>query len=189
MKRIITLCVLLAMFAIGAKAQMVGANEGQSAPTTNPSSLYKPIGHYLRLEAGFPTFFSIAYGYQFSHSFMVGAGAGFGEITYDVYSQPSYSYHYYGTALDFGIPFYAEIIYNTPKQNWSFFADVKIGVNVPIMNRGWYDYRQTGRCFYSALNIGVYHKNLGFYGGISTNSAYAVVSVGITYNIPLRIHK
>lgn len=164
MKRLITLFTVMVMFAIGVQAQIVGANEGTKAKTSNTSSsLYKPIGHYLRLEAGYAHFFSVAYGYQINPYVMVGGGAGYGM-----------------GAWDDMLPIYAEALFSTPKYNWSFFGDLKVGFDM------FYGFN-----FILAPRIGFSHKNFGVGLGIRYNIGYFDVTpdLSLYYNIPIKIHK
>lgn len=203
MKRVITLVAFVALFATGAQAQMVGATNN-SSPGKTTSSYYRPTGHYLRVEAGFPNFISVAYGYQVASWFRVGAGAGFGMMTYyyHEYYDSYYDYYSYGyETLGIGFPVYTELTFNTPRYKWAFFVDWKIGVNIAAdeydYNGSYYDsynsyyvsdyLSKSGHAFYSALNLGVSHKGFDFYGGINTNSAEMFFSLGVAYNFPLKV--
>ena len=195
MKRIITLFALLTLFAIGAKAQIVGANEGKKTSTSSTTPLYKPTGHYLRLEAGFPNFFTVAYGYQINSWVMVGLGGGYGEVTNvnETNAAPGYRKYYF---LEPGFPVYSEFIFSTPRYKSSVSINLKVGANIPTYY--YYDSQGGGNTylywklyekrFYSAINLGYNYKNFGFFGGVSTNSADLVFSAGFSYNIPLKVH-
>lgn len=169
---------------------MVGATSNSSNRTTS-NSLDRPTGHYLRLEAGFPNFFTVAYGYQINPWFMVGGGGGFGFITYHYHEAHT---SYYDEWMGLGTPLFAELIYNTPKQQTSFFIDLKLGANIAYdyEYENWHtdgscDYNKS-RKFYSSLNLGAGFGNFGVFGGISTNSAHLWFSAGLSYNIPLKVH-
>lgn len=201
MKKILIFIALTFAIAFGASAQMVGV--AGSSYNDNNSSLYRPTGHYLRMEAGFPTFISAAYGYQILHGLFVGAGIGFGLMPYD-YTYYSYYHNESYLSDGLGLPVFAEIIYSTPRKKTAFFVDYKVGYNITLDNyyHSWnedvysYGYYYTyfcyaqrrGKLFYSSLNLGLYLNNFGFYGGISTNSADLFFSAGLCYNIPLRVH-
>lgn len=199
MKRTIILFALLTLLAIGAKAQIVGANEGKKTSASTTLPLYKPTGHYLRLEAGYPHFASVAYGYQLNPYIMLGGGFGYGEI--------SYTYTGFGGIIgnlhDYvirgsgaGIPIFAEANFSTPKYKWSFVANIKFGYAIPLEN-GYYSietasimnyYDKNGHCLFGAINLGVTYKNLGLFTGASSNSEYWW-SILLSYNLPLKIHK
>lgn len=199
MKKLITLFALMLLFAIGAQAQIVGANEGPKAKTSNTSSsLYKPTGHYLRFEAGYPTLFSIAYCYQLNSNIMIGTGCGFGQIPYNHY------FHYIAMSGERqgvdkinsnGIPIYVETVFSTPKYKWAYFIDVKIGGNITSenlqkteMNMPYpYYERYSPWHFFGALNIGMFYKNFSFGIGVSSNNV-DWYSFFISYNLPLRVH-
>lgn len=208
MKRLITLFALMLMFAIGAQAQIVGANEGPKAKTSNTtSSLYKPTGHYLRFEVGYPQFASVAYGYQLNSNIMLGTGLGITDMPY------VYSYHvtninsgkeHEGSEIlaTQGFPIYAEAIFNTPKFKKAFFVDLKIGSNVfSILREGYMDYHGNYyserpypdyqhysllRRFFVAVNVGLSYKNFNFGAGVSSNST-RWFSLFVSYNLPLKV--
>ena len=161
MKRLITLFTLLTMFAIGAQAQIVGANEGPKTSSNTSSSLYKPTGHYLRFEAGWTNFISVAYGYQINPYIMVGGGAGYGYFEDD----PQ-------------LPIYAEAIFSTPRQKWSFIGNFKIGIN-PF---------EELYPFFIDPRIGFSYKNFGVVLGGSINFDYFTPDFTLYYNIPLIVH-
>ncbi len=197
MKRLVTLFALLTLFAIGAKAQMVGANEGQKVSTNNTSSFYKPTGHYLRFEAGFPHA-SAAYGYQLNHYLMLGAGTGFGELSFNTYDNSGFFYRRTGSN---GIPLFVEAIFSTPKYKWSFVADIKFGYSIPIYDLDnshhiaeyyngttyHYPYYVSNRIF-GEINIGVAYKYFSLCAGISSNNT-SWFSFFISYNLPLKVNK
>lgn len=201
MKKTLILVALTFAMALGASAQMVGV--AGSSYKDNNSSLYRPTGHYLRVEAGFPTFGSVAYGYQILHGMFVGAGIGYGLMSYDY---TYYSYYHNDSYLSdgFGLPLFAEIIYSTPRKKTAFFADYKVGYNITLDDyyRSWnedvYSYgsyytyycyaQKRGKLFYSSLNLGLYLRNFGFYLGITTNNPDLVFSAGLCYNIPLKVN-
>lgn len=200
MKRLITLFALLTFFAIGAQAQIVGANEGKKTSTNTTSSLYKPTGHYLRFEAGYPHFASVAYGYQLNPYIMIGGGLGFGQM--------SYKLHMWGENFDInhydfqrneggtGVPFFVEAIISTPKYKWSFLADFKAGYGIPLSEYQWHHSysdadryeSKKGNRFFGAINLGVSYKNFGLFAGISSNN-FEWWSLFLSYNLPLKIHK
>ena len=160
MKRLITLFTLMVMFAIGMQAQIVGANEGPKTKMSNTtSSLYKPTGHYLRLEAGYAHIFSVAYGYQINPYIMIGGGVGFGYL-----HNPT-------------LPIYAEAIFSTPRYKWSFIGDIKIGID-PIGSQS----------FFIDPRIGISYKNFGLAIG-GAISWTLVPDISIYYNIPLRANR
>ena len=199
MKRLLVLVSMLTLLATSLQAQIVGANE-RGRVSIN-SSEHTLRGHYLRLEAGFPNFITAAYGYQITPWIFVGTGGGFGMITYDKYHY-YYNYDnlypdsYSSVRLGLGLPVFSEFIFSTPKRNAAFFADLKIGYNIPLQN--YYDYSsgsyyssiysKDGRRFYSCVNIGVKLGNFGLFGGITTNSAKLLFSTGFSYNIPLKVY-
>ena len=200
MKRLLVLISMLALLATSLQAQIVGANErGRESLNSSERTLR---GHYLRLEAGFPNFITAAYGYQITPWIFVGAGGGFGMITYDIYHSHydyNYSYNDYSRSykrLGLGLPVYTEFIFSTPKRNAAFFADLKIGYNIPLQNFYDYDYgsfysnyySRYGRRFYSCVNLGVKWVNFGLFGGITTNSGNMLFSTGFFYNIPLNVY-
>lgn len=196
MKRITLVIALMTLLVAGAQAQMVGATGGGFSSNSSSSDT-RLRGHYLRLEAGFPNFITVAYGYQVTSSIFAGVGMGFGGITYDYYYDSYWSYDHY-RELGPGIPIFAEVTYSTPRKNVSFFADFKIGANIPLNDRYYSNYdsshhyygysSRSGRVFYSSLNFGLGLRNFGIYAGISSNSAYLWFSAGVSYNIPLKVY-
>lgn len=171
MKRLITLFALMVIFTIGVQAQIVGANEGPKASTKTTSSLYKPTGHYLKLEAGYAHIFSVAYEYQINPYVMIGAGAGIG--------------HIYGRAL---LPVYAEATFSTPRYKWSFFGNIKIGAEFLNAYASHLHGQHVGQ-LYLDPRIGVAYKNFGLALGIGYGSLENVVypDFSFFFNIPLQV--
>ena len=186
MKRFFILIVLVALFSAYAQAQMVGANVNSTFKTETSSFEHKPIGHYLRLEVGYPNIFTVAYGYQITPWIMVGGGGGFGGVPYYTYDYEHERKIHWAP----GFPLFTEFIFSTPKRNVSFFIDYKLGVNVPISEYSSEYGSRVGRKFYSALSVGVGLRNFGIFMGASTNSVeeIRVLSFGLSYNIPLKVH-
>lgn len=192
MKRLITLFALLTMFAIGAQAQIVGANEGPKTSTNTTSSLCKPTGHYLRFEVGYPQIVSIAYSYQMNPFIMFGAGCGYGIVSYYYSNQHSIPPEK-GKIGGSGLPLYVEAIFSTPKYNYSLIADIKMGYAIPFdeYNYSIYDlYSELkGNRLWGALHLGVSYKNFCLCVGISSNNPdFYYLSTFVSYNLPLRIH-
>lgn len=169
MKRHFLLIALLVLLATSLQAQIVGAtnNSPQQKPSKSTkveSTLYKPTGHYLKLEAGFVRFFSVAYGYQISPNIMFGGG----------------------TAISFskvGIPIYAEVILSTPRYAWSFFGDIKTGIR--------FDLHGSDGVFFIDPRIGFSLKNFGIALGFELYYEKAwqgFPDISLYYNIPLKIH-
>lgn len=176
MKRLVTLFALMVMFTIGVQAQIVGANERQGVSTnTTSSSLYKPTGHYLRFEGG-AIWGSVAYDYQINPYIMVGGGIGGG-----------YADRYYN---DWVAPVYAEAIFSTPRNKWSFYSEIKLGCDFILGYNGK---------FFSSLTVGANYKNFGLgigcymymydFAGIHYHSDYVFTPRFIaTYKLPLKVY-
>lgn len=196
MKQRFIFIAFFALLATSVQAQIIGAtnNSPQQKPaktTKVESSLYKPTGHYLRFEAGYPQFASIAYGYQLNPYIMLGGGIGYGCMTYGeydydtLYNNYSLKRFYSGS----GIPIFAEVIFGTPKYNFSFIADIKLGYATPLDKNKyyWYDVK-FGRRFFGAINLGVTYRNFSICAGISSNNP-KWYSFFVSYNLPLKILK
>jgi hypothetical protein len=198
MKRIVTIIALLVLFTTSLQAQIVGAtnNSPQQKPpktTRVENSLYKPTGHYIRFEGGWPKFYSIGYGYQINPYLMVGAGIGSGILLYDFHEYSSYygwDMHGIGDNTD-GIPIYSEIVLSTPKYKWSFITDLKVGYNYSVekdktringeVTETWHYKR-----LFMSLTIGVSYKNLSISFGASPNSN-EVFAAYLSYNFPISL--
>ena len=204
MKRIITLIALLTLLVTGLQAQIIDATNNSSHKQEKPSNnspLYKPTGHYLRFEAGYPHYASVAYAYQINSYIMLGGGLGYGAMSYynrswgEVFDKNHY-YNYVRKEGGSGIPFFLEAIFSTPKYKWAFLTDIKVGYSIPLseyqrhypnsMGGDRYE-SKTGIRFYGAINLGVSYKNIGLFAGISSNS-FEWWSVYLSYNLPLKIH-
>lgn len=194
MKRIITLIALLSLFATGLQAQIIDATNNSThkqEKTSNNSSIYKPTGHYLRLETGFPQIVSVAYGYQINPNLMVGIGGGFGNCSAFAMDTLQSTCPYYDFV--WGLPIYAEALISTPKLKWSLFVDIKTGYNI-TSKYGFYDldidndyYDIRVRRFFGAVNVGLAYKNLSIGAGVSSNNP-DWWSFSLSYNLPLMIH-
>ncbi len=194
MKRIITLIALLSLFATGLQAQIIDATNNsthKNEKTSRTSSLYKPTGHYLRFEAGWPQIISVAYGYQINPSLMVGVGGGFGNCSAFAVDTLQTTCPYYDFV--WGLPIYVEALISTPKLEWSLFVDIKTGYNVRGIYSFFdysydyhYDYVRVRR-FFGVVNFGITYKNLSLGAGVSSNNP-DWWSVSLSYNLPLRFH-
>lgn len=203
MKRIITFIALLTLLATGLQAQIIDATNNtpkKKEKTLSNTPIYKPTGHYLRFEAGYPHFASVAYGYQTNPYIMIGGGVGFGIICYtwtgtrtiynSFYNEPFIMKHS-GT----GFPIYAEVNLSTPKYKWSLIANIKFGYAIPleeghrvVSTSGYYiEWIQKGRRLWGALNLGVTYRNFSLCAGISSNND-EWYSFFISYNLPLKVH-
>ena len=198
MKRIISIIAFLVFFTTGVHAQILGATDNSTTLRKN-DYLYKPVGHYLRLETGLPFFVDVidaSYGYQISPYILVGIGAGAGSAYYH--------YHklgYKGSILEeyddigFGIPIYGEVILSTPKHKWALFADMKIGTLIPIYDKVHYYYNgnpYTAQFVISSLYIksivGFRFRNFGLGAGMVLMGKWQF-QTQISYNIPLKVHE
>jgi hypothetical protein len=211
MKRIITLIALLSLFETGLQAQIIDATNNsphKKEKTSKNSSIYKPMGHYLRFEAGYPQFASVAYGYQLNSNVMLGTGMGITDMPY-VYSYHSTNFNsgeeHEGSEIlsTQGFPIYAEAIFSTPKFKKAFFVDLKIGGNVfSILREGFidnygnyyserpypnYQHYSLLRRFFVAVNVGLAYKNFNFGAGVSSNSS-RWFSFFVSYNLPLIVY-
>lgn len=176
MKRLITLFALLTLFAIGAQAQIVGANEGKKTSTSTTTPLYKPTGHYLRFEAG-GIWGSVAYDYQINPYIMAGGGIGVG-----------YADRYYNNMV---FPVYAEAVFSTPSYKWSFYSEIKLGCDFLLGYEG---------IIFSSLTVGANYKNFGWgigcymykydFAGIHYHSNYVFTPrIIATYKLPLKVYR
>ena len=198
MKQYFILIAFFALLATSVQAQIIGAtnNSPQQKPaqtTKVENSLYKPTGHYLRFEGGWPKFYSFGYGYQINPYLMVGAGIGSGVLLYDWHCSSSYSgwdEYSIGSNTD-GIPIYSEIILSTPKYKWSFFTDLKIGYNyskakdhtrIHGEETMTYHYKR----LFLSLTIGASYKNLSISVGASPNSE-EIFAAYFSYNFPISL--
>lgn len=179
MKRIVIAAILLA-FGFSANAQIVGATNNQEVPrtrTSDTSPLDRPTGSYLRFEGGFPIIASVAYCYQFTHSFMIGGGMGYG-------LSGGYWYSSLNTTVGHPcMPIFIEAEIRTPRFKWSLFFNIKYGYNVFLSNP--YDNRSTDDVFYTRIlttSAGVGYKNLSLGCGYST---VLNCNAFISYSLPL----
>ncbi len=159
MKRLITLFALLTMFAIGAQAQIVGANEGPKTSTNTTSSLCKPTGHYLRFEAGWFYDATVSYDYQINPYIMVGGGI--------------------GTVNALNLPLFAEAIFSTPRYKWSFYFNVKLGYD--LIGSGLFTSLIAGANYKNfGLGIGINYEGW---------EEYFVPCVVVNYKLPLKTYR
>ena len=101
---------------------------------------YRPTGSYLRFGLGAVNIIaSIAYNYQITPSFMVGAGVGVGDE----------EEHFTAT-----LPIYAEVELRTPRYDWSLFINTKIGCNA-ISDYGIIFFNVSAGFGYKNLNLGI----------------------------------
>ena len=152
---------------------------------------YRSTGSYLRFSVGAPDILaSIAYNYQITSSFMIGAGAGLG-LTGNTLIEEGEDVHYESKELheSAAMPIFAEIEYRTPLYRWSLFANAKTGYMMfapedKIHRWGLYrkDTEEYNR-FFANLTLGVGYKNLNFGFGYSTN--YYVFGF-ISYSLPCK---
>lgn len=156
MKRIITIIATILFFALGAKAQEVGGNTGSRQwKQSETSSLYKSLGHNLRFEAFFWKFYA-SYGYQINPNIMIGGGLGF-----DRNRNTN--------------PFYAQTILSTPRNDWSFFTDIKLG----------YDFFRSR--IFTSLQPGFNYKNYGIGLGLLYQGRKGVgAHITFSYKLPLK---
>jgi len=200
MKRIITFIALLSLFATGLQAQIIDATNNSThkqEKTSSNSPIYKPTGHYLRAEVGYPHYASLAYGYQLNPYFMLGAGGGYGALSiknYDMYN------YYYRRGGSWGFPLFIEAIFSTPKHKCSFIADIKFGYTIPVYDLNklttvveyyngeeyWYPYTVVNHIF-GAINLGIAYKDFSLCAGISSNNTYWY-SFFLSYNLPIKVH-
>lgn len=186
MKRVTTLIALLTLLTTGLQAQIIDATNNsphKKEKTSINSSVYKPTGHYLRLEAGYAPIFlvSVAYGYQINPYIMAGGGVGIGYAGRD----------YEEISSKISLPIYAEAIFSTPRHKWSFFFDIKIGRN---SIHYYYDDRNTFHNVYGMidLRIGFNYKNFGLACGIGMfylDAGDTSPCISIYYNIPLKVNR
>lgn len=192
MKRIITFIALLTLLATGLQAQIIDATNNtpkKKEKTLSNTPIYKPTGHYLRFEAGYPQFASIAYGYQVKPSIMFGGGLGFGHMYYED-SFPDTITYAKAKYAGLGIPMYAEIAFSRPNHAFSFLIDIKLGYNIQLEKDSYFDeYHEyaKGRNFFGAINVGLAYKNFSLCTGVSSNNP-KWYSFLISYNLPLKVH-
>lgn len=134
---------------------------------------YRPTGGYLRISAGCPILGSLAYNHQITPYFMVGGGAGFAIVHYDIQGNNYSSVGNYET-----IQIYAETELRTPKYDWSLFLNLKLGTT--IASNGYAD------PIFVAIHAGVSYQNLHLGVGYSTSS-YIGLSAFLSYNLPLKL--
>lgn len=149
MKRTIIILALCMMGAFGAEAQIIGANTGDQPTPTKPRkeiNFRKAKGPQIRIEAGYPTLASVAFNYQLSQYFMIGAGAGYGFKNWEHIERcRSYRYSSSGTTSSWyyksdgtelsAIPVFVHTEFRTMAwSGWSLFANVRLGVNLGLGN-------------------------------------------------------
>ena len=184
MKKIIIIA-LLALLATNASAQIIGATDNSQ---NSGYSLYKPTGHYIKFEAGYPQFASIAYGYQVNPDIMFGGGLGFGYMYFEVGSIHNDSSYLVLDGL--GFPLYTEVVFSTPNHAVSFLVDIKLGYNIQLGKDSYYyeyNYYFKGRKLFGAINAGIAYKNFSLCAGVSSNNPNWY-SFFISYNLPLKVH-
>lgn len=182
MKRVILIAALLLAFSISTNAQIVVAtNNQQVQPTRTTTFNSRPLGHLLRLEAGWPC--SIGYGYQFNQNMMFGFGisyvnGGEGVLPVDGHSN---------------IPLYGEIRFNTSNYPLSCYFDARVCVNLNYPAYG------NGSPFGFSGQVGVLYKTFslglgvgfvdegrtsyGEYGYGASDLVYLAISIGL--DIPI----
>lgn len=212
MKRIITFIALLTLLATGLQAQIIDATNNtpkKKEKTLSNTPIYKPTGHYLRFEAGYPHYASIAYGYQLNPYVLIGGGLGFGGMHY---FETIWKHSTDGSVTlvekhdriwdGLGIPLFLETIISTPKYRWSLMLDLKIGYGIPINEHHFYrdpyhspdytpdytlEYISKGNRIFGTVDLGVSYKNISLFIGISSNNR-DWYSLFISYNLPLKVH-
>lgn len=173
MKKVFTFIAMLLALSCYVEAQIIGATNrsGNTNPGTG-SPEFRETGASLRFSSGFPNVGLLAFNYQLTPSFLVGAGAGINVSDYGW----------------LGIPLFGELELRTPRYKWSLFVDAKIGYE-PLY----------GDVFFAAM-IGFGYKNLSVGFGISTSQGekgyyyyydahgfdYNLPMVSISYNLPLK---
>jgi len=171
------------------------------------SSQYRKTGHYLSFAAGLPHYFTIAYRYQMTPSFAVGAGAGFGDVEckYTTYIlNESNNWESIGSDDDYHsgvIPIFSEIDLRTPKHKWSLFLNIKLGFNI-YLEQDFYStyfyweaddfveafYENQSNLFYISAALGVSYKNLNLGIGYSNSKHYDLEVfpyLFLSYSLPL----
>lgn len=149
MKHKIIIWILCMMGAIGAEAQIIGAETETVKPSKSRSTIdfKKKTGLQLRLQAGYPTLGGVTVGYQLNPYFMLGGGLGYGSKKYTyTYYRPSYRESSYSTRdarsrsnkkTELGaIPVFVEVEARTMAwSGFSFFVNVKAGLNIGFGNK------------------------------------------------------
>ena len=126
--------------------------------TVKNNDLYRPTGSILKFDLGLPS--GIAYGYQITHSLMVGGGVGLVAG---------------GRRAGGAHPaILLEARLSTPKYEWSIFADARMGINLDTPNP------------FVGIQVGAMYKRLSF--GIGTGfdfDAYIYPYISLSYDLSL----
>ena len=159
-------------------------------PVKIQSPLHRETGGYLSIATGIPMYGSISYKHYITPSFSLGGGVGISGIGYKKdYWQWSYSdkiwtheFSSYRSYLSNAcIPIFAEIDLRTPRNDWSVFVNIKLGVNIYTGKSkdeyyGYYDGHYSKyvdysyKWFYASMAIGASYKNLNLGIGLGDYS-------------------
>lgn len=149
MKKLLAFFIMLTVLSCYTEAQIIGATNrsGTSNPSRESNSPeYRPTGASLRFSTGYPNEGLIAFNYQITPYFLVGAGSGI-----NVYEDVAY-------------PIFGELELRTPRYKWSLFYNVKLGYAIVPGHPG-------DLFFATMLGFGYKNVNIGF--GISTYCDYS----------------
>lgn len=178
-------------------------------PVKIQSPLHRETGGYLSIATGIPMYGSISYKHYITPSFSLGGGVGIADIgCKEDHWQWSYSdkiwthkSSYYGGS-NTCIPIFAEIELRTPRNDWSVFVNIKLGVNIYTgkSEDEYYGYYYDGhysnyvdysyKWFYASMAIGASYKNLNLGIGLGDYSYKYLVenhlSIFLSYDIPIK---
>lgn len=196
MKRLFITILTLAVLVPNLPAQILGATDN-GVTTRQNDFLYKPKGHYLRMEAGFLNdLVDASYGYQVNSYLLFGGGFGFGLPWYlfDKLDSKGNVYHV-EEDIGKGIPVFTEVVFSTPKHKWAFYTDLKFGTVIPIYNK--VEYYKNGNpktaqrgisSIYFKSILGFRYRNIGVGAGVALMGKWQF-QTQISYNIPLKVHE
>lgn len=178
-------------------------------PVKIQSPLHRETGGYLSIATGIPMYGSISYKHYITPSFSLGGGVGIADIGYKQdnwhwsYSDKIWTHEgsFYGGS-NTCIPIFAEIELRTPRNDWSVFVNIKLGVNIYTGKREdqYYGYYYNGhyseyvdysyKWFYASMAIGASYKNLNLGIGLGDYSYYSRIeehlSIFLSYDIPIK---
>lgn len=143
----------------------------------NTDPTYRPTGGSLRFTVGaIDIIGAIAYDYQITPSFMIGAGTGVGKGVL------WHNTHYWNALA---MPVYLESDIRTPRYKWSLFINVKIGVDFYLEE---YDNSYRPSPLFASFAIGGSYKNLNLGAGVTAHGMGLGVpfTFSLSYNLPFK---
>ena len=215
MKRIVFFILLATACSAASAQEVVTLTQGKNIRTERVTPTYRPTKPSLRLSIGIPRLATLEYIYWIKPWLMVGAGTGFGMeyFTSHVYIPAftdSYGYSHSETNIlqrraGYGVPWFVETEFRTPKYKWSFFCNMKIGygfgVKTPYLdmplgreffatdNNGYAVFSETSvtwHPFFMDATIGFGYKRFSMGVGIGLHGGYRSAILMFSYDIPLK---